>query len=90
MWAAAGYAHLVMDTRGQGSTWSVGDTPDHDTTGAPAHPGFMTRGILDPATRANDHLQRFHESGYHDHGCCLVLMGQHLGWLSDADLVSRR
>ena len=27
-WAAAGYAHLVMDTRGQGSAWSPGDTPD--------------------------------------------------------------
>ncbi|HEX7474059.1 MAG TPA: acetylxylan esterase [Candidatus Limnocylindrales bacterium] len=50
MWAAAGYAHLVMDTRGQGSTWSIGDTPDPDPTGAPFHPGFMTRGILDPAT----------------------------------------
>ena len=50
LWAAAGYAHLVMDTRGQGSTWSVGETPDPDATGAPAHPGFMTRGILDPAT----------------------------------------
>ena len=50
MWAAAGYAHLVMDIRGQGSTWAVGDTPDPDPTGAPFHPGFMTRGILDPAT----------------------------------------
>ena len=50
LWAAAGYAHLVMDTRGQGSTSSVGDTPDPDPRGAPAHPGFMTRGILDPAT----------------------------------------
>lgn len=50
MWAAAGYAHLVMDTRGQGSTWSVGDTPDPDPIGAPFHPGFMTRGILDPTT----------------------------------------
>jgi cephalosporin-C deacetylase len=50
MWAAAGYAHIVMDTRGQGSTWSVGDTPDPDPTGAPNHPGFLTRGILDPAT----------------------------------------
>ena len=38
-----------MDTRGQGSTWSVGDTADPDD-GAPAHPGFMTRGILDPDT----------------------------------------
>ena len=50
LWAAAGYAHLVMDTRGQGSTWSVSDTPDPDPIGAPFHPGFMTRGILDPAT----------------------------------------
>jgi len=50
MWAAAGYAHLVMDTRGQGSTWSVGETPDPDPVGTPAHPGFTTRGILDPAT----------------------------------------
>jgi cephalosporin-C deacetylase len=50
MWAAAGYAHMVMDTRGQGSTWSIGATPDHDLSGDPAHPGFMTRGIRHPAT----------------------------------------
>jgi cephalosporin-C deacetylase len=50
LWSAAGYAHLTMDTRGQGSTWSVGDTPDPDPTGAPHHPGFTTAGILDPAT----------------------------------------
>ena len=49
LWAVAGYAHLVMDTRGQGSTWIVGDTPDPEPSG-PAHPGYMTRGILDPAT----------------------------------------
>jgi cephalosporin-C deacetylase len=48
LWATAGYAHFVMDTRGQGSTWSVGATPDPDPAGAPFHPGFMTRGILDP------------------------------------------
>jgi cephalosporin-C deacetylase len=48
--AAAGYAHFVMDTRGQGSTWAVGVTPDPDADGSPSHPGFMTRGILDPAT----------------------------------------
>jgi cephalosporin-C deacetylase len=48
LWSVAGYAHLVMDTRGQGSGWSTGDTPDQDTAG-PSHPGFMTRGILDPA-----------------------------------------
>jgi cephalosporin-C deacetylase len=51
LYAAAGYAYLVMDTRGQGSAWSVGDTPDRDAdSGGPAHPGFMTRGILDPQT----------------------------------------
>jgi cephalosporin-C deacetylase len=50
LWAAAGYAHFVMDTRGQGSAWSVGDTPDPGASGAPFHPGFMTQGILDPAT----------------------------------------
>jgi cephalosporin-C deacetylase len=47
-WATAGFAHFVMDTRGQGASWSVGDTPDPNS-GASAHPGFMTRGILDPA-----------------------------------------
>ena len=50
LWGAAGYAHLVMDTRGQGSSWAVGDTPDPDATGAPSHPGFMSQGILDPRT----------------------------------------
>lgn len=49
-WAAAGYVHLVMDTRGQGSAWgNGGDTPDPGATG-PAYPGSMTRGIEDPST----------------------------------------
>ena len=49
LWASAGYAHLVMDTRGQGSSWSSGDTPDLYADGGNAHfPGSMTRGILDP------------------------------------------
>ena len=43
-WASAGYAHLQMDTRGQGSAWSVGVTPDPHGSG-PQIPGFMTRGI---------------------------------------------
>ncbi|GAB4114050.1 MAG: acetylxylan esterase [Roseiflexaceae bacterium] len=51
LWASAGYAHLVMDTRGQGSAWSKGDTPDVEPEGSnPQHPGFMTRGVLNPAT----------------------------------------
>jgi cephalosporin-C deacetylase len=48
-WAAAGYAHLIMDTRGQGSGWSSGQTPDPEGS-APAQPGYMTRGITSPAT----------------------------------------
>lgn len=49
VWANVGFAHLVMDTRGQGSGWSPGDTPDPEPEGAnPHYPGFMTRGILDP------------------------------------------
>ncbi|HSL31534.1 MAG TPA: acetylxylan esterase [Anaerolineales bacterium] len=49
LWASAGYAHFVMDTRGQGSSWSAGDTPDLYAGGGNAHfPGSMTRGILDP------------------------------------------
>ena len=50
-WSDAGYAHLVMDTRGQGSTWQPGDTPDPEPDGTNPHlPGFMTRGVLNPKT----------------------------------------
>lgn len=51
LWASAGCAHFIMDTRGQGSGWSQGDTPDiQDLSGGPEFSGFMTRGILDPET----------------------------------------
>jgi cephalosporin-C deacetylase len=50
-WASAGYGHLVMDTRGQGSMWSPGATPDIDADSAGGQfPGFVTRGIADPRT----------------------------------------
>jgi len=50
-WSAAGYAHMVMDTRGQGSAWRAGHTPDLQPEGSnPHHPGFMTDGVLDPKT----------------------------------------
>ena len=50
-WPSAGYATLVMDTRGQGSTWQPGHTPDPEPEGSnPFHPGFMTRGVLNPKT----------------------------------------
>lgn len=51
LWASAGYAHFVMDTRGQGGGWRGGDTSDIEPSGTgPQHPGVMTRGILDPTT----------------------------------------
>ena len=51
LWASAGYAHFVMDTRGQGASWTSGDTSDIEATGTgPQAPGVMTRGILDPST----------------------------------------
>jgi hypothetical protein len=51
LWPSAGYAQLVMDTRGQGSAWSRGATPDPETDGGnPQFPGFMTRGVLSPQT----------------------------------------
>jgi cephalosporin-C deacetylase len=47
-WPLAGYGSLTVDTRGQGSGYgSPGDTPD-PFGATPSHPGFMTRGILDP------------------------------------------
>lgn len=44
-YASLGYAHLLMDTRGQGSGWRQGDTPDDAAGSGPQFPGFMTRGI---------------------------------------------
>jgi cephalosporin-C deacetylase len=48
-WASAGYAHLVVDTRGQGSGWATGATGDPAGSG-PAQPGFLTRGVESPDT----------------------------------------
>lgn len=52
IFAAAGWAHLVMDTRGQG--WKSGgpeSTPDQALEAGLSHaPGFMTSGISDPRT----------------------------------------
>ncbi|MET1006562.1 MAG: acetylxylan esterase [Propionibacteriaceae bacterium] len=51
-WAQAGWAHFVMDTRGQG--WSVGGasgTVDASPDAGIRHtPGFMTAGIASPET----------------------------------------
>lgn len=47
LWASSGFAHFIMDTRGQGSVWSVGSTGDGGPSG-PSLPGFATRGIENP------------------------------------------
>jgi len=44
LWPSAGWATLVMDTRGQG--WA--DTHDAGMSGNPQVSGFVTRGITDP------------------------------------------
>jgi cephalosporin-C deacetylase len=49
LWPASGRPVLVMDTRGQGSGWGIGDTPD-PVGSDPSHAGFMTRGIASPQT----------------------------------------
>ncbi|MFG2012231.1 acetylxylan esterase [Micromonospora sp. NPDC048868] len=47
-WAAAGFAHLVMDTRGQGWSAASGATPDPHAHPTGTIPGFLTRGVTDP------------------------------------------
>lgn len=49
-WANAGFAHLLMDTRGQGSSSGTGGaTPDPHGSG-PHVPGMLTQGIEAPST----------------------------------------
>ncbi|MEU2251130.1 acetylxylan esterase [Streptomyces sp. NPDC019224] len=52
VWPAAGWAALIVDTRGQGAVnhHSAGATPDPHGAANPQSPGFMTNGILDPET----------------------------------------
>ncbi|WCN79125.1 acetylxylan esterase [Micromonospora sp. LH3U1] len=45
-WPVAGYAHLLMDNRGQAGQYGAGDTADPH--GAPGGPWPVTWGILDP------------------------------------------
>ncbi len=55
-WAQAGYAHFIMDTRGQGYGGILGETPDpHPSAGDVSHPGLMTRGI---SSRENYYYRR--------------------------------
>lgn len=47
LWANHGYGYLVVDSRGQGSIWNSGDTPDPHGS-APSAPGFLTKGVDAP------------------------------------------
>ncbi|GLW70839.1 acetylxylan esterase [Kitasatospora phosalacinea] len=47
-YACAGYAHLIMDTRGQGWSAAPGRTDDPAAQPAGAVPGFLTRGLDRP------------------------------------------
>lgn len=49
-WVNAGYATLVVDTRGQGAHRDSGSGTPDPVGSEPSVPGFMTRGIRDPET----------------------------------------
>ena len=49
-WPLAGYATLVVDTRGQGWYFGQGGATDDPHGSGSAVPGMLTRGIEDPAT----------------------------------------
>jgi len=50
LWASAGYAHFIMDTRGQAPPGATATHPTWLPKGTGPHaPGFLTMGILDPA-----------------------------------------
>jgi cephalosporin-C deacetylase len=68
-WATAGFAHLVVDTRGQGSGWTTGATADGAGSG-PAQPGFLTRGIDDPG-------EYFYRRAYADAVRALAVLRDH-------------
>ncbi|GAA3010980.1 acetylxylan esterase [Streptosporangium longisporum] len=47
-WPVAGWAILVMDSRGQGGGWRTGDTPDPVGGTGPQVSGKLTQGVLSP------------------------------------------
>jgi len=48
-WPVAGFAQLIVDTRGQGSTWGTGGVTADPHGSGPAVPGSLTRGLDDPS-----------------------------------------
>ncbi|MFC4454186.1 acetylxylan esterase [Deinococcus sonorensis] len=70
LYASAGYAHFIMDTRGQGSAWRTGDTADRSGGGEPHLPGFMTQGI-------QDRQQYYYRRVYTDAALAIAAARQH-------------
>ncbi|MFV0633811.1 acetylxylan esterase [Demequina sp.] len=50
LWPTAGYAHLFVDSRGQGLGWGNGAATWDPVGAGPTVPGMMTRGIESPET----------------------------------------
>lgn len=59
-WAASGYAHLLVDTRGQGANQGEGGATADPHGSGPASSGFTTRGIED---RENYYYRRVFADG---------------------------
>lgn len=47
-WAASGFGHLIVDTRGQGTRWSGGGDTGDTADAGPSGGGLLTRGITSP------------------------------------------
>jgi cephalosporin-C deacetylase len=47
-WPTAGYAHFLMDSRGQGGNWGAGGATSDPVGSGPHTPGVMTMGIESP------------------------------------------
>ncbi|MGO4590221.1 acetylxylan esterase [Paenarthrobacter sp. 2TAF44] len=61
-WAQAGYAHFIMDTRGQGYGFALGDTADpHPSAGSVGYAGLMTRGV---GSRADYYYRRVYTDAF--------------------------
>ncbi|WP_427017516.1 acetylxylan esterase [Pseudarthrobacter sp. P1] len=61
-WAQAGYAHFIMDTRGQGYGGILGETADpHPSAGEVSYAGLMTRGI---SSRENYYYRRVYVDAF--------------------------
>lgn len=50
LWPSAGYAHLLMDSRGQGAQYGNGGDTADPVGSDPAVPGVLTRGLRSPET----------------------------------------